>query len=196
MNTKKGNSRTYSINNWSWAYQAWVHTVVWFGQNCAPRPGRLKTNYRYCMTWHRYDTKIHIIWEIHSEMSSSASCWRVDLLTSTWPRVSVCGGDMVPRCDLCSAGTPGSVVWDTCSGDHRQGGRQDATDRYTNTISRWCGYHHPSIIVCCDGMGPILMTCDVSQITLPSSAFSRTWLGQYQRWYYFTCLNNKQYLGW
>ena len=20
-------------------YQAWVHTVVWFGQNCAPRPG-------------------------------------------------------------------------------------------------------------------------------------------------------------
>ena len=120
----------------------------------------------------------------------------VDVLTSTWPRVSVCGGDMVPRCDLCSAGTPGSVVWDTCSGDHRQGGRQDATDRYTNTISRWCGYHHPSIIVCCDGMGPILMTCDVSQITLPSSAFSRTWLGQYQRWYYFTCLNNKQYLGW
>ena len=29
-------------------YQAWVHTVIWFGQNCAPRPGRLKTNYRYC----------------------------------------------------------------------------------------------------------------------------------------------------
>ena len=31
-------------------YQAWVHTVIWFGQNCAPRPGRLKTNYRYCIT--------------------------------------------------------------------------------------------------------------------------------------------------
>ena len=30
-------------------YQAWVHTVVWFGQNCAPRPGRLKTNYWYCI---------------------------------------------------------------------------------------------------------------------------------------------------
>ena len=30
-------------------YQAWVHTVVWFGQNCVPRPGGSKTRYRYCI---------------------------------------------------------------------------------------------------------------------------------------------------
>merc|ERR1712155_300754 len=45
---------TYSIDNSARhytrpGYQAWVHTVVWFGQNCAPRPGSVQTNYRYCI---------------------------------------------------------------------------------------------------------------------------------------------------
>ena len=30
-------------------YQAWVHSLVWFGLYCVPRPGRFKTKYLYCI---------------------------------------------------------------------------------------------------------------------------------------------------
>ena len=43
-------------------YQAWVHTVVWFGQNCAPRPGSVELNYRYCIFTHFLDvTKSYFV---------------------------------------------------------------------------------------------------------------------------------------
>ena len=44
----------YSIDNWSWAYQAWVHSYDQTKPQCVPRPGRLKTNYRYCMSGTEY----------------------------------------------------------------------------------------------------------------------------------------------
>ena len=53
----------YSIDIWSLTPQAWVHTVVWFGQNCVPRSWFLPAMTTVC--W----CGVRQAWEVKDQIS-------------------------------------------------------------------------------------------------------------------------------
>ena len=82
-------------------------------------------------------------------------------------------------CDLCSAGTPGQCGTPALVTTVKEAAKMQQTDTQTQ-------FHGDVDIIireslAADGMGTILWICNVSDLTFPSSAFSRTLLGQYRR---------------
>ena len=83
------------------------------------------------------------------------------LLTSTLPRNPVFGGDLVLAvlCDLCSAGTPGQCGTPALVTTVKEAAKMQQTDTQTQ-------FHGDVDIIIrvslsADGMGTILMTCNV-----------------------------------